>query len=175
MFSSCWYEDTFVVTSMFHKTYCVAAFCLCVYNVYLTLPMFPAAFVEWYIHIYRRQKAAASCEQSTGAELSFMNTLRFEQIGQQFANDIAKYVLLTEKCILLTKKWWCLFLMIWLAISQPRFRQLIPHPVASQHRWLVKAPRWIHSVPDVSDRRSWRCGCYARLWNLHDVANTSHL
>ena len=40
---------------------------------------------------------------------------------------------------------------------------VIPHPVASEHRWLVKAPRWIHSVPDVSDRRSWRCGCQARL------------
>ena len=40
---------------------------------------------------------------------------------------------------------------------------LIPHPVASEHRWLVKAPRWIHSVPDVSGRRSWRCGCQARL------------
>ena len=36
---------------------------------------------------------------------------------------------------------------------------LIPHPVASEHGWLVKAPRWIHSVPDVSDRRMWRCGC----------------
>ena len=33
---------------------------------------------------------------------------------------------------------------------------LIPHPVASEHRWLVKAPRWIHSVPDVSGRRSRR-------------------
>ena len=42
-------------------------------------------------------------------------------------------------------------------------RCIIPHPVASEHRWLVKAPRWIHSVPDVSDRRSWRCGCQARL------------
>ena len=31
---------------------------------------------------------------------------------------------------------------------------IIPHPVASEHRWLVKAPRWIHSVPDVSGRRS---------------------
>ena len=40
---------------------------------------------------------------------------------------------------------------------------LIPHPVASEHRWLVKAPRWIHSVPDVSGGRSWRCGCQARL------------
>ena len=30
---------------------------------------------------------------------------------------------------------------------------LIPHPVASEHLWLVKAPQWIHSVPDVSDRR----------------------
>ena len=50
---------------------------------------------------------------------------------------------------------------------------LIPHPVASEHRWLVKAPRWIHSIPDVSDRRSWRRGCYARLWNLHDVTYTS--
>ena len=26
---------------------------------------------------------------------------------------------------------------------------VIPHPVASEHCWLVKAPRWIHSVPDV--------------------------
>ena len=52
---------------------------------------------------------------------------------------------------------------------------IIPHPVASEHRWLVKAPRWIHSVPDVSRRRSWRCGCHARLWNLHDVTNTSRL
>ena len=52
---------------------------------------------------------------------------------------------------------------------------LIPHPVASEHRWLVKAPRWIHSVSDVSRRRSWRCGCHARLWNLHDVTNTSRL
>ena len=42
---------------------------------------------------------------------------------------------------------------------------LIPHLVASEHRWLVKAPRWIHSVPDVSGRRSWHCGCHARLWN----------
>ena len=50
---------------------------------------------------------------------------------------------------------------------------LIPHPVASEHRWLVTAPRWIHSVPDVSGRRSWCCGCYAWLWNLHDVTNTS--
>ena len=33
----------------------------------------------------------------------------------------------------------------------------------------IKAPRLIHSVPDVSDRRSWRCGCHARLCNLHDV------
>ena len=49
------------------------------------------------------------------------------------------------------------------------------HPVASEHRWLVKAPRWIHSVPDVSGRRSWRCGCQARLKNLHDVTNASHL
>ena len=48
-------------------------------------------------------------------------------------------------------------------------RTRIPYPVASEHRWLVKAPRWIHSVPDVSDRRSWRRGCHARLWNLHDV------
>ena len=27
---------------------------------------------------------------------------------------------------------------------------LIPHPVASEHCWLVKAPRWIHSAQDVS-------------------------
>ena len=46
---------------------------------------------------------------------------------------------------------------------------------ASEHRWLVKAPGWIHSVPDVSDRRLWRCGCHARLWNLQDVTNTSCL
>ena len=52
---------------------------------------------------------------------------------------------------------------------------IIPHPVASEHRWLVKAPRWIHSVPDVSSRRSWRSGCHARLWNLHDVTNASRL
>ena len=55
------------------------------------------------------------------------------------------------------------------------FNVIIPHPVASEHRWLVKAPRWIHSVPDVSGRRSWHCGCYARLWNPHDVTNTSRL
>ena len=41
------------------------------------------------------------------------------------------------------------------------------------HSWLVKAPRWIHSVLDVSDRQSWHCGCLVRLWNLHDVTNTS--
>ena len=52
-----------------------------------------------------------------------------------------------------------------------RLCYLIQHPVASEHRWLVKAPRWIHSVPDVSGRRSWRCGCYARLWNLHNDTN----
>ena len=52
---------------------------------------------------------------------------------------------------------------------------VIPHPVASEHRWLVKAPRWIHSVPDVSGRRSWRCGCHVRLWNLHDVTDASRL
>ena len=52
---------------------------------------------------------------------------------------------------------------------------LIPHPVASEHRWLVKAPRRIHSVPDVSARWSWRRDCHARLWNLHDVTNTSRL
>ena len=50
---------------------------------------------------------------------------------------------------------------------------LNPHPVASEHRWLVKAPRWIHSVPDVSGRWSWPCGCHARLWNLHDVTNAA--
>ena len=55
------------------------------------------------------------------------------------------------------------------------FISIIPHPVASEHRWLVKAPRWIHSVPDVSGRRSWRRGCHAQLWNLHDVTNTSRL
>ena len=38
-----------------------------------------------------------------------------------------------------------------------RIYYLIPHQVASEHRWLVKAPWWIHSVPDVSGRRSWRC------------------
>ena len=48
---------------------------------------------------------------------------------------------------------------------------IIPHPVASEHRWLVKAPWWIHSVPDVWGRRSRRCSCHARLWNLHDVTN----
>ena len=52
---------------------------------------------------------------------------------------------------------------------------VIPHPVASEHRWLVKAPRWIHSVPDVSGRRLWRRGYHARLWNLHDITNTSRL
>ena len=55
------------------------------------------------------------------------------------------------------------------------FPLLIPQPVASEHRWLVKAPRWIHSVPDISDRRSWRRGCHARLWDLHDVSNASRL
>ena len=44
---------------------------------------------------------------------------------------------------------------------------LIPHPVASEHRWLVKAPMCIHRVPDVSDRRSWRLCCLARLWDHH--------
>ena len=52
---------------------------------------------------------------------------------------------------------------------------LIPHLVASEHRWLVKAPRWIHSVPDVSGRQLWCCSCYAWLWNLHDVTNMSRL
>ena len=47
--------------------------------------------------------------------------------------------------------------------AQAQNQPLIPHPVASEHRWLVKAPRWIHSVPDVSGKRSWRCGCQARL------------
>ena len=32
---------------------------------------------------------------------------------------------------------------------------LIPHPVTSEHRWLVKAPRGIHSVPEVSGRQLW--------------------
>ena len=50
---------------------------------------------------------------------------------------------------------------------------VIPHPVASERRCLVKAPWWIHSVPDVSGRRLWHCSCYARLWNLHDITNTS--
>ena len=27
---------------------------------------------------------------------------------------------------------------------------LITHPIASEHRWLVKAPGWIHSARDVS-------------------------
>ena len=54
-----------------------------------------------------------------------------------------------------------------------RIEWIIPPPVTSEHRWLVKAPRWIHSVPDVSSRRFWRCGCHARLWNLHDDTNTS--
>ena len=29
-------------------------------------------------------------------------------------------------------------------------KHLHPHPLANEHRWLVKAPRWIHSVPDAS-------------------------
>ena len=33
---------------------------------------------------------------------------------------------------------------------------LTSYRVASEHRWLVKAPRWIHSVPDVSGRRTLR-------------------
>ena len=49
---------------------------------------------------------------------------------------------------------------------------IIPHPWASEHRRLFKAPRWIHSVPG---RPSWRCGCYVRLWNLHHVTNMSCL
>ena len=52
---------------------------------------------------------------------------------------------------------------------------LIPHPVASEHRWLVKSPRWIHSVPDVSGRRSWRCGCHARLWKRVPFVNIAFL
>ena len=48
-----------------------------------------------------------------------------------------------------------------------RRERKIPHPVASEHRWSVKTPQWIHSVPDVSSKWSWRCGCNARLWNLH--------
>ena len=52
---------------------------------------------------------------------------------------------------------------------------LIPHPVASEHRSLVKDPWWIHSVRDVSSWQSWRYGCHARLWDLHDVTDTSHL
>ena len=52
---------------------------------------------------------------------------------------------------------------------------IITHPVSSEHRWLVKAPRGIHSVPDFPGRRSWRCGRHARLWNLHDFINTSRL
>ena len=42
-----------------------------------------------------------------------------------------------------------------------RLWNIIPHPVASEHRWLVKTPRWIHSVLMSRDRRSWRwlpCG-----------------
>ena len=49
---------------------------------------------------------------------------------------------------------------------------LIPYPVASEHRWLVIAPRWIHSVPDVSGRRSWRRSCHVRLWNLHNKTSS---
>ena len=52
---------------------------------------------------------------------------------------------------------------------------LIPHRVANEHRWLVKAPQWVYSVPDVSDRRSWRRSCHARLWDLHEVMNASRL
>ena len=55
------------------------------------------------------------------------------------------------------------------------FSGVIPHPVACEHRWLVKAPRWIHGVPYVSDRRSWRCSCYARLWNFNNSTNQSRL
>ena len=64
--------------------------------------------------------------------------------------------------------------MLWWKSYCVRVLLLIPHPVASEHRWLVKAPRWIHSVPDVSGRRSSRPGCHARLWNLH-VTNASRL
>ena len=49
---------------------------------------------------------------------------------------------------------------------------LIPHLVPGEHRWLVKALLWIHSVPDVSSRRSWCCICCAHLWNLHNITNT---
>ena len=41
---------------------------------------------------------------------------------------------------------------------------LITHPVASEHRWYVKAPWWIHSVPDVSGRRSWPCAIVESPW-----------
>ena len=39
-------------------------------------------------------------------------------------------------------------------------RVVIPQPVASERLWLAEAPQGIHSVPDVSDQRSWRHGCY---------------
>ena len=44
-----------------------------------------------------------------------------------------------------------------------RINSVIPHPVASEHRWLVKASRWIHSVPDVSDRRPICKHCFSAL------------
>ena len=76
---------------------------------------------------------------------------------------------LRGKCFhLMTLSWW------W-PPSRPAWCCAIynPTPVASEHRWLVKAPGWIHSVPDVSGRWLWRCGCHVRLWNLHDVTNSS--
>ena len=49
---------------------------------------------------------------------------------------------------------------------------LIAHSVAREHHWLAKRPsKFPHNIPNVLDRWSWCCGCHARLWNLHDVAN----
>ena len=59
--------------------------------------------------------------------------------------------------------------------SMPKFQQglvmswmsdyIFPHPVANDHLWLVKAPRWIRNV---LDRRSGRCGCHC------GISPTSH-
>ena len=91
----------------------------------------------------------------------------------------------TGKAWVAKGSWWCFgiipsngccqFSMISQMSDFGRNPPLIPHPVASEHRWLVKAPRLIHSVPDVSGKRSWRSGCHARLWNLHDVTNAFRL
>ena len=59
------------------------------------------------------------------------------------------------------------------AILSQYVNGIIPHPIASEQHWLVKAPRWTQCVPGVSDRRSWRFGCHAQLWIIDDVANTS--